>query len=97
MTAAMDGLSPLWNDDAQVVELHAEKRYAVDSAPRWEIAIEALTTSAVSGVRTRIPPQHSSRPSVTHTARPWGIAGAHFPPASPASPNAHGDSNGPFP
>ena len=37
---AMDGLSPLWDDDAQVVELHAEKRFAVNQAPRWEIAVE---------------------------------------------------------
>jgi Holliday junction resolvase RusA-like endonuclease len=45
---AMDGLSPLWHDDAQVVELHAEKRFAVDQPPRWEIAVESLT-QPVSG------------------------------------------------
>jgi Holliday junction resolvase RusA-like endonuclease len=38
----MDGASILWRDDAQVVELHASKRYAVDSLPCWEITIESM-------------------------------------------------------
>ena len=90
---AMDGLSPLWHDDAQVVELHAEKRYAVDSAPRWEIAVEALTSPAVSGVRTRIPTTTQLTRPITHTARSWGIAGAHFPPASPAHSPQHKETD----
>jgi len=57
---AMDGLSPLWDDDAQVVELHAEKRFAVDRPPCWEIAVEALTQPAmgasVSGAGVPLPP-----------------------------------------
>jgi Holliday junction resolvase RusA-like endonuclease len=39
---ALDGLSPLWIDDAQVVELVAAKRYAVASAPRWELTVSAV-------------------------------------------------------
>jgi len=39
---ALDGCSPLWRDDAQVVELVARKRYALDGSPRWEIVAEAL-------------------------------------------------------
>jgi Holliday junction resolvase RusA-like endonuclease len=35
----LDGLSPIWRDDSQVVDLIASKRYAVDSAPRWEITV----------------------------------------------------------
>ena len=38
----MDGASILWRDDAQVVELHASKRYAVDSLPCWEITVESI-------------------------------------------------------
>ncbi|HUZ70388.1 MAG TPA: RusA family crossover junction endodeoxyribonuclease [Candidatus Saccharimonadales bacterium] len=59
---AMDGLSPLWSDDAQVVELHAEKRYAVDSAPRWEIAVESLIQPALGASAVPYPagvPAHS--------------------------------------
>ncbi len=82
LKTAMDGLSPLWHDDAQVVELHAEKRYAVNSAPRWEIAVEALTTPAVSGVGTRVPPRNTAlapHPSLAHS-------GDCRCPSSPASP-----------
>ena len=39
---ALDGCSPLWQDDAQVVEMVARKRYAVDSPPRWSITVEQL-------------------------------------------------------
>lgn len=39
---ALDGCSPLWVDDSQVVELVARKRYAVDSPPRWSITVEQL-------------------------------------------------------
>ena len=40
---ALDGCSPLWQDDAQVVELVARKRYALDGGlPRWEIRVGAL-------------------------------------------------------
>ncbi len=39
---ALDGCSPLWADDAQVVDLTVRKRYAVTGSPRWEITVEAL-------------------------------------------------------
>ncbi len=39
---ALDGCSPLWADDSQVVELRAAKCYAVGGLPRWEIAVEQL-------------------------------------------------------
>ncbi len=38
----LDGCSPLWVDDSQVVELSAAKRYALDGPPRWAITVEAL-------------------------------------------------------
>ena len=38
---ALDGCSPLWVDDAQVVDLTVRKRYAVDGPPRWSIRVEA--------------------------------------------------------
>jgi Holliday junction resolvase RusA-like endonuclease len=37
----MDAASIL-RDDAQLVELHAGKRYAVDRLPRWEITVESI-------------------------------------------------------
>ena len=37
---ALDGLSVLWRDDAQVTDLIVRKYYAVDSAPMWEIRVE---------------------------------------------------------
>ncbi len=37
---ALDGLSVLWRDDAQVTDLIVRKFYAVDSASRWEIRVE---------------------------------------------------------
>ena len=39
---ALDGCSPLWVDDAQVVDLAVRKRYAVTGSPRWEIEVEPL-------------------------------------------------------
>ncbi|MGA9774564.1 MAG: RusA family crossover junction endodeoxyribonuclease [Candidatus Dormiibacterota bacterium] len=39
---ALDGLSPLWGDDSQVVELSACKQYAWQGSPRWEIALEEI-------------------------------------------------------
>jgi len=39
---ALDGLSVLWLDDAQVTDLCIRKRFAVGSSPRWEIRVEAL-------------------------------------------------------
>ena len=39
----LDGCSPLWRDDSQVVDLTARKRYALTGSPRWEIAVEALS------------------------------------------------------
>ncbi len=39
---ALDGCSPLWADDSQVVTLQAAKRYAVTGSPRWEIVVEAV-------------------------------------------------------
>jgi Holliday junction resolvase RusA-like endonuclease len=39
---ALDGCSPLWQDDSQVVELVARKRYAIDGPPRWLIEVEEL-------------------------------------------------------
>ncbi len=39
---ALDGCSPLWRDDSQVVRLVAMKTYAVGDAPRWQITVEAL-------------------------------------------------------
>jgi Holliday junction resolvase RusA-like endonuclease len=38
----LDGCSPLWGDDSQVVDLHAAKRYSLDSPPRWEVVVEQL-------------------------------------------------------
>ncbi len=38
----LDGLSPVWLDDSQVVELTATKRYAIASSPRWELTVETL-------------------------------------------------------
>jgi Holliday junction resolvase RusA-like endonuclease len=43
LKTCLDGMSPLWLDDSQVVELTAEKRYAVASVPRWEIGVEELS------------------------------------------------------
>lgn len=39
---ALDGCSPLWGDDSQVVELTICKRYAWQGSPRWEIALEEI-------------------------------------------------------
>ena len=50
---ALDGLCGVaFLDDAQVVVLVAEKRYAVDSAPRWEIGLEVLRGSPLEWVRS---------------------------------------------
>ena len=38
---ALDGCSPLWRDDSQVVTLTVAKRYAVAGSPRWDISVEA--------------------------------------------------------
>jgi len=38
----LDGCSPLLQDDAQVTDLTARKRYAIDGPPRWQITVEAL-------------------------------------------------------
>ena len=38
----LDGCSPLWRDDAQVVDLTIRKRYAVTGPPRWDIAVEEV-------------------------------------------------------
>lgn len=38
----LDGLSPLWGDDAQVVDLLARKRYAVTGSPRWEVVVQEI-------------------------------------------------------
>lgn len=42
LKTVLDGCSPLWRDDSQVVTLHAAKRYALGSQPRWSIAVEAV-------------------------------------------------------
>ncbi len=39
---ALDGCSPLWGDDSQVVDLVARKRYALTGSPRWDIAVEEV-------------------------------------------------------
>ena len=39
---AIDGCSPLWADDAQVVTLTVRKRYAIDGPARWVIVVEEL-------------------------------------------------------
>lgn len=40
---ALDGCSPLWGDDSQVVLLRAEKHYAqAGTDPRWEINVRSL-------------------------------------------------------
>jgi len=39
---ALDGCSPLWVDDSQVVDLHASKRYTLTGSPRWEIEVASL-------------------------------------------------------
>lgn len=44
----LDGASILWRDDAQVVELHVSKCYAVDSAPRWDITVDSDPTRGVA-------------------------------------------------
>ena len=38
---AMDGCSPLWLDDSQVVDLRVAKVYAWDRAPMWKIEVES--------------------------------------------------------
>ena len=38
----LDGCSPLWRDDSQVVDLTARKRYATDGPARWVIQVEEL-------------------------------------------------------
>ena len=40
---ALDGCSPLWVDDAQVVDLTVRKRYGVTGSPRWEIRLEEVS------------------------------------------------------
>ena len=42
LKTCLDGLSPVWLDDSQVVELTATKRYAIASPPRWELTVETL-------------------------------------------------------
>lgn len=44
LKTVLDGLSCLWTDDAQAVDVIARKRYAVDSSPRWEVLVEAMAT-----------------------------------------------------
>ncbi len=39
---AEDGCDVLWQDDSQVVDLVAAKRYAVGSAPRWVIEVQEI-------------------------------------------------------
>jgi Holliday junction resolvase RusA-like endonuclease len=49
----------IWADDAQVVEAHAYKRYAVDRAPGWVITVESLspgTGAAVANPELVCPP-----------------------------------------
>jgi Holliday junction resolvase RusA-like endonuclease len=42
---ALDALNgAAFTDDAQVVRIVAEKRYAIDSAPRWHIALDQVAT-----------------------------------------------------
>ncbi|MGH7667435.1 MAG: RusA family crossover junction endodeoxyribonuclease [Candidatus Dormibacteria bacterium] len=36
----LDGCSPLWSDDSQVVDLRAVKAYAWDRQPQWSITVE---------------------------------------------------------
>ena len=36
-------LGVAWKDDNQVVDVHFMKRYALDSAPRWEIEVTEAT------------------------------------------------------
>jgi len=38
---AMDGCSPLWLDDSQVVDLRVAKCYAWDRPPMWKIEVES--------------------------------------------------------
>ena len=42
LKTCLDGLSPLWNDDSQVVEIAARKSYALNSSPRWELSVEVV-------------------------------------------------------
>ncbi len=46
LKTVLDGASVLWRDDAQVVEILAAKRYAVDTPPRWELIVESLKPAA---------------------------------------------------
>ena len=83
---ALDGLSPLWLDDAQVVELLAEKRYAVASPPRWEITVEAIhdrRTAAVLAGSASV--AGSGRPPVTSP-------GGRLEPVQQLPPH-HGDND----
>jgi Holliday junction resolvase RusA-like endonuclease len=50
LKTCLDGLSPLWFDDSQVVELTAAKRFAVDSAPRWEITVDQADAEVAPNV-----------------------------------------------
>ena len=41
LKTCLDGCSPLWGDDSQVVDLRGAKFYAFASSPRWEIRVES--------------------------------------------------------
>lgn len=49
LKAVLDGCSPLWQDDAQVVELVAGKRYCLMGSPRWVIAVAPLGLAGAAG------------------------------------------------
>lgn len=42
LKTVLDGCSPLWRDDSQVVDLRGAKVYAIDGPPRWSITVEDL-------------------------------------------------------
>jgi len=37
---ALNGCSPLWHDDAWVIELVVRKKYAVTGSSRWETVVD---------------------------------------------------------
>ena len=42
LKTVLDGCSPLWGDDSQVVDLRGTKVFAIDGPPRWSITVEDL-------------------------------------------------------
>jgi Holliday junction resolvase RusA-like endonuclease len=45
LNTALDGLAPVWKDDAQVVQIQAQKRYALEmELTGWQLVVREATT-----------------------------------------------------